>query len=117
MEYEDRYVNTIQLYYDSRYNFFYDEYGRRVGNIHDYLPPKVVRDFLAKQEYMCVEASPVDVVEIFPDSGLTEEEFEAEIEQMRQEYYYKTGWIHERDIQFPEVDRPIFFGNKEGVFS
>lgn len=45
MEYEDRYVDAIGIYYDAEQNIFYDEDKRPIFNIFDIVPPYIVEEF------------------------------------------------------------------------
>ncbi len=80
MEYEDRYVHCDTLIYIPSENIFIDSIedpcphvstaymgsevteGMTIFNIHDYVPPAIVEEFLEKKEDMFYEVTPTHIV-------------------------------------------------------
>lgn len=86
MEYEDRYVDSIGLFYDAEENLFYDEDKRPVFNIFDVVPPYIVEEFKEEKKDKVYNRSYKLVVELYylPRSYQVDE-----ISDMRSWYEHK----------------------------
>lgn len=75
MEYGDKYVDSMGLFYDINEKHFLDDDGFIVdmGNVYCIVPPWFINLFLEEKKYMVYEKTPNFVVELFwPDDEQSE---------------------------------------------
>lgn len=66
MEYEDRYVHTLEYFYYPNYGFFVDTSCRVTHDIFEYVPPIIVEMFLDERApYFVYEVNKNLIVEMF----------------------------------------------------
>ena len=72
MNYDDRYTDSILLFYDKKTNLFFDEGGYAIFSIFGIITPNQLYLFKQKKQYMTVHGVHGDLVElVWPEEDTT----------------------------------------------
>lgn len=97
MEYGDRFVDSIGIFYYPSENLFRGEDGEVIYAIHDLVPPLILDLFLEEGKYMTHEIDALHVIELFyPDEGGDDLYYE--------EYLYAMGKYDAFDHVGPHIN-------------
>lgn len=59
---------VYKIYHNKRYNTFYDWQGTVVNNIHNFVPPRIIQEFLRNGKIVTYRQGRVKVI-LMPDEG------------------------------------------------